>query len=417
MECTTKFERSKTISAISEELLDNPRGSIRFFKRIGSNAQDCKNDEVEQLDRKKSHEKIAHALRDYAAQHRKNQEKHERSMALQQQTMPEQNISLQQPVRIPDDHAHHRLTPQINNLTEQALIVQEQLSLAQYENRSSMTSNHRVSLESQSEFGGFDGYNNQYAAPLNPGQNGLVQGASEDPVPIDGEQIQRGLVSESNHRHLERFEGTVDGSSKRYDQVPRMEEFSEFSESEGYDNFDPAPLVTGSSNRHMEGSSLRHMEGVERTGSTKSVGRNGSYRSDGSYRSFGRNGSSDGSYRSVGRNGSNRSVSAHGSLRHVDLGPSSRSFRSRSSIDEMSLLQTSMGTLSLGNSNMTGMSLEMGESTLTLQTRPEMMSDKSRLDMGESTFTLQSRPEMMSEKSMMEMSFENPISFSETDTR
>ena len=421
MACTTKFERSKTISAISDELLNNPHCSIRFFRRVkGSDAQDGKKEDddntlLEQLDRKKSHEKIAHALRDYAVQHRKNQEKYERSMALQQQTMPQQNILFQEQVGGHEEH-EHRVTPLIDNLTDQVRIAQEQVALAQYNDLSAMTPGNMVSLDNPSDFVGFDGYNH-YAVPLESGHDKLSNlvtldgaagvGASgaynENPSCFDGNNLQRGLISESNSRHLERLEGTIDGSLHR---SKNLDICAEFSESENYDNFDPMALAPGNS--------LRHMEGVERTESNRSFGKTGSNRSFGN-----------------GRTESNRSVRTQNSLRHVDVfdkGPSTRSFRSRQqeSIDEMSLLQTSMGTMSLGTSNMS----YQGDSTLSLQTRPELMSEKSRMEMsferpitvkgiskltgmssqGDSTFTLQTRPEMMSEKSRMEMSFDGPIS-------
>lgn len=390
MLCTSKFERSKIISMISEEILDNPNGSIRFFKRVqGSAAQDSKTDDdgvslLEQLDRKKSHEKIAHALRDYAVQQRKNQKRHENSMA-QQQPMPPQQTGTEEP--------GHRTTPLIANLTEQARIAQRQMAQAQYENRPSMTSQHRVSLENPDDFVGFDGHKN-YATQLNTGEIDPTHRVSIESTraggsevhqgnllqPLDAEYPQRGLVSVSNHRHLERFEGTIDGSLHR-------SVHEESQSGEDYDTFDVAPLPPGNSLRHMEVSSLRQMEGVERTGSHQSVGSRGNRQN---------------------------------SINQMDVferGPSSRSFRSRQqeSIDEMSLLQTSMGTLSLGTSNMTGMSYQ-GDSTLTLQTRPELLTDGSStlstMDLsfqGVSTLTLQTRPDLISDRSRMEMSFENPI--------
>jgi len=416
MSCKSKFDRSKMIALISENILDNAYQSIRFFKRVeGSDAQHGNNDEddtlLEQLDRKKSHEKIAHALRDYAVQHRKNEEKHERSMALQQQqqqqrqqTMPQQDILLQEQIGGNYEHGR-RVTPIIDDLSENIMVAREQLMVSTYNNLASMVPEQRVSLQNPSNFSGFNGCD-QYPAQLDPGHNeianivgfGATEGHNNNPFPLEINNPQRRLISESNHRHLERLEGTIDGSLHR---SQNADEFAEFSESENYDNFEPMALTSGNS--------LLHMEGVERTGSNRSFGKTGSNRS-------------------FGKTGSNRSFGPQNSLRHVDVfdkGPSSRSVKKQESIDELSLLQTSMGTLSLGTSKASGMSYQ-GDSTLTLQTRPEMMSEKSRIEMsfersmplrgmskvsamstlGDSTFTLQTRPEMMSEKSRMEMSFE-----------
>ena len=131
MNCKTKLERSQTIAAITKDLLENPKCSIRFFKRVENDDSQKKYDddaEIEQLDPKKSHDKIAHALRDYAAQHRKNQEKHERSVATQQQTIqPEKPVTNGH-----NDIDIHRISPRISELMEQQRLLQEEIIREQY---------------------------------------------------------------------------------------------------------------------------------------------------------------------------------------------------------------------------------------------------------------------------------------------
>ncbi len=63
MKCETRTERSKMILGLTYEL-EEFCGQLRFLKRVkGGNA-------LVQLDYKQSREKIAHALRDAASQHR-----------------------------------------------------------------------------------------------------------------------------------------------------------------------------------------------------------------------------------------------------------------------------------------------------------------------------------------------------------
>jgi len=249
LNCETKFERSKAIGAIAKELQDDSCGAIRFFKRVkakGSDAQGGDNDDdalIELLDEKRSREKVAHALRDYASQHRIVQTKQQ---SVTSPTIPQPELNRivsdlsSNSLSTPSNHHNdpnfknstfpirthpHRLSPRLSELMKVQEAVKAELeTFEQSENSSSSMSSVEAPMRLEgSEVCGDDGSEGY--------DNFDVRVADVFEVPAYNRHNES--INEDNHQ----------------DQ-PQDEE----SESEGYDDFDVrvAPLPSGISLRHMD---------------------------------------------------------------------------------------------------------------------------------------------------------------------
>jgi hypothetical protein len=81
LSCESRLLRIVAIKAIAKDIQHDPRGSVRFFKRVkGSDDDDAL---VELLDEKQSHTKVAHALGDVALIRKRR-----RKTIMKQSTMP-----------------------------------------------------------------------------------------------------------------------------------------------------------------------------------------------------------------------------------------------------------------------------------------------------------------------------------------
>jgi len=357
MACNSKFERSKTIGAIVKELQENPLGSIRFFKRVDKSSANDDNALTELLDEKQSREKVAHALRDYAAQY-------QRTMARKQESTPVPASVAHVSVEVADRSAidqfaptsynphnphSHRVTPQIDDMSQPLADLQsqiaalEQAQIAALEQaRSSITSNDG-SLEGPRRVSGIEGYNDySMPTPAAPPQRELHTAAP-----------QRNLQYTPSDRCL--------GQHQQQHQQQMQPTIEDHESSERYDDFDDLyPLPTGASTRSMA------MDGIEKLGSDRSIKTRGSIRSmEGSNnRSF----KNQSSLRSM-------DVFDRASSGHFDRSASGISMKSKDTIDE--LMQMSMDTLSLNESTS-----YMRDSILSFDhSKLELSQQQSKLNM------------------------------------
>jgi len=395
LSCDSKFERSKTIGAIAKEIQDDPRGSIRFFKRIkGSNANDD-NAKIELLDEKQSREKVAHALRDYASQRRNNQAK--------QQAMATPAIPLDPGLNpnvidlcaasnnnasSTDAHPHGTdPSPRLNLLMQEAAKIRAEINALERSGNPSMPYLNG-SVAAPTSY-------NEFVAPINNGYvnngNHQIQNYYQEQPPQDEENegsegyddfnidggynaYSQPLGSEPSTRHLDstpgaaieqqindynqRIENHHQQQQQKQQQQQQQRQQPQDEASEGYDNFDVrlGPLPSGSS--------FRRTDAIERTPSNRSVESQGSFRRMAD--SFGRTSSnrsveSQGSFRrmadSFGRTSSNRSVESQGSFRRMDLGShrqldstlhaSNRSVKAQGSLRHMDVFERSASNRSV----------------------------------------------------------------------
>jgi hypothetical protein len=346
MACNSKFERSKTIGAIVKELQENPLGSTRFFKRVKGSSANDENALTELLDEKQSREKVAHALRDYAAQYQK-------TIARRQESTPAPASVARVSVDVVDRSAidqftptsynphnphSHRVTPQIADMSQSLADLQSQIAALE-QARSSMVSNDG-SLEGPRRVSRIEGYNDySMPPPAAPPQRELHTVAP-----------QRNLQYTPSDRCL--------GQQQQQQLQPTIEDHES---SERYDDFDDLhPLPPGASTRSMA------MDGIEKMGSDRS------FKSRGSIRSM--EGSNN---RSFKNQSSLRSMDVfdRASSGHFDRNASGISMKSKDTIDE--LMQMSMDTLSLNESTS-----YMRDSILSFDhSKLELSQQQSKLNM------------------------------------
>ena len=223
LNCESKFERSKAIGAIAKELQENPQGSIRFFKRV--KGADCTDDKakIELLDEKQTREKVAHALRDYAAQHRNNQAK---LKAMEENTANVTGSNDSTPA--PANQCGNRIVPGMPNLMEEAANIRAQIEALEM---------------AEKQMQGQGGYN-----------NGMIRQISNQSGNHYGHQQQ--LHQTSNNHSGNHYQHHQQPQQQRRSQLEGFNASQEFEDSENYDDFDVAdfnnfmaPLNSG--NNHL----------------------------------------------------------------------------------------------------------------------------------------------------------------------
>lgn len=353
LKCESKFERSKAIGIIVKELQENPQGSIRFFKRVKGSDPNDEEAVIEQLDAKQSREKIAHALRDYAAQRRNNQAKQEpksppsnaQSSESEQRIFPGSNpapdLSYDQNIDTvtSSPHAYDRHpSPRISELLAEEARLQAEIEALQAPMNQQYYPRHQQQLPQQplddeheaSE--GYDDFNvddyNQFVKPLASSIR-TVDTETDTAKPLDG-------------------------ASQNYDAFEQ--------------SFEP---LRGTGN-----SSIRSRDSIEKSGSRRPLKGQGLVRHQ-------------------------------GSLRQMDVFQnSSRTRMSNSSLGETDLMLMSMGTLTLNDSEMMNDSeiFPMGDSVVGFN-QSRMGSSRLSMDSAKLDMSLQeSALDMSLQQSKLDMS-------------
>jgi len=366
-DCDTKFERSKAIGAILKELVENPEGSIRFFKRVKGSDTNDDHARIEQLDEKQSREKVAHALRDYASQRRNNKAKQQSATLSPRARSPEPNYRVlpgsNPPATLSNSGPNTQGGFSMTELMKEEAKLLAQIQALENTEKSSSQAAYQVPLEAsnmnyprqngypQNQMNSFQGNQsesvNNYNYQGQSQQNQRYYRQQQQYQQYHNQQRQQALEDENEGSegyddfNVEDYNEFIlplgsanDGSNNRilpqsgnqqYRQQPLKQPVDEASE--GYDNFDDRiePLRGGSS------------RSFEKAGSNRSVKKQGSLRQ----------------MEVFDKSGSNRSIKHQGSLRQIDVfqtsGRSSLS-RPHDSIGEMDLMRMSMDTLTLGDS-------------------------------------------------------------------
>ncbi len=374
LKCESKFERSKAIGIIVEELQENPQGSIRFFKRVKGSDPNDEEAVIEQLDAKQSREKIAHALRDYAAQRRNNQAKEEpespprntQSSELEQRIFPgsdpapdfsyDQNVD----TVTSSPHAYGRNpSPRISELLAEEARLQAEIEALQ---------------APMNEYGGSV---NQLQIP--PQQQYYPQQQQHLPQqPLDEEHEASEGYDDFNVDDYNQFVKPLASSIRTVDTETDTATPLDVA-SQKYNAFEESfETLRGSGN-----SSNRSRDSIEKGGSRRSLKGQGLTRHQGSLRQI-----------DVFQNSSSRTRMSTSSL--------------RDSMGETDLMLMSMGTLTLNDSEAMNDSeiFPMGDSVVGFnQSRmgsSRLSMDSAKLDMSlqESTF------DMSLQQSKLDMSFQ-----------
>lgn len=362
-DCDTKFERSKAIGAILKELVENPKGSIRFFKRVKGSDTNDDHARIEQLDEKQSREKVAHALRDYASQRRNNKAKQQSATLSPVSQSPKPNYRIFPGSNPPstlsnsvsNTHGGHTSPDMTELMKEESRLLAEIQALENAENASSRAG-YQLPIEASS-INYLDTRPSGYSQNQMKSNNYNFQGQSQQNQRYYPQQHQ---YQQYHHQNRQQALEDENEGSEGYDDF-NVEDYNEFilplgsandgsnnrihpqggnqqyrqellkqpmdQASEGYDNFDDRlePLRGGSS------------RSFEKAGSNRSVKNQGSLRQ----------------MEVFDKAGSNRSIKHQGSLSQIDVfqtsGRSSLS-RPHDSIGEMDLMRMSMDTLTLGDS-------------------------------------------------------------------
>lgn len=414
LNCDSKFERSKTIGAICMELQKDPNGSIRFFKRV--KGSDCNDDNasIEMLNEKQSREKVAHALRDYAAQ-RRNAEAKQQSMAIAVPPMP-LNPGLSASPKFHRDQFIDNTgsssqgqgqddAPSLTRLMEEAARVKAQIAALQHSENPSLSAPYQGSLNAPTRIDGPGDYNNYIQAYTHQGQNNepAQYGQYRQTPQEDDNEGSEGYDDFNLDDYAEFIQPMGTGSSRApaqqsdnqqhyQQQQPRLVPLKQ--SSEGYDNFNDRVEP------RRAGRSLRHLE---KSGSNKSMKSQGSLRLRESFerKSQGSLGHMDVFESS---SGSNRMLKGQGSLRHMEVFDKAlhrSSSKSHESLGATELMTMSMETLTLNESDMNESAFTMGDSILGFdQSKFDLSMQQSKLDLS----MQQSKLDMSLQQSKLDMS-------------
>ena len=322
LQCKSKFERSKAIGIIVKELQENPQGSIRFFKRVQGSDPEDENAVLEQLDAKQSREKIAHALRDYAAQRRNNQAKEQsespprnaHSSGSEHRKFPGSNpapdLSYDQNVRY-----GRNPSPRISELLAEDARLKAEIEALQAPMNATTPAN-------------LDNYVNAYGGSVDQLQIPLQQQYyPQQQQPLDDEHEASEGYDDFNYDDYNQFVKPLTSSIRPVDTDadaaihPNQQNYDAFEQS-----FEP--------HRGTGTSSIRSRDSIDKSGSRRPLKGQGLVRNQ-------------------------------GSLRQVDVFPNSSGARmSNSSLGETDLLRMSMGTMTLNDSEMMSYILSMGDSVV-----------------------------------------------------
>ena len=349
LQCKSKFERSKAIGIIVKELQENPQGSIRFFKRVQGSDPEDENAVLEQLDAKQSREKIAHALRDYAAQRRNNHAKEQsespprnaHSSGSEHRKFPGSNpapdLSYDQNVRY-----GRNPSPRISELLAEDARLKAEIEALQ----APMNATTPANLDNY--VNAYGGSVDQLQIPLQ--QQYYPQQLAQQP-PDDEHEASEGY-DDFNDNDYNRFVKPLTSSIRPVDRDadaaihPNQQNNDAFEQS-----FEP-PRGTGTS-------SIRSRDSIDKSGSRRPLKGQGMVRDQ-------------------------------GSLRQVDVFPNSSGARmSNSSLGETDLLRMSMGTMTLNDSEMMNDSYisSMGDSVVGFNSSrmgsSRLSMDTSKLDMSD----------------------------------
>lgn len=393
--CESKFERSKAIGIIVKILQENPKGSVRFFKRVKGSDPNDDHARIEQLDEKQSREKVAHALRDYASQRRNNKAKQEPAPLSPVSQGPESNYRVFPGTNlrsnagnsVPKSHDSSP-SPRINDLMkEEARLLAEIQALENAETFASQGAYQNYGDTGQ------NGYPNNQLHSFQGTQSESVNNYNQQQqYYLQQQQYQLHHRHQQQQRQRQQILDDENEGSEGYDDF-NVEDCNDFVQpirpvdmpvansnqyaqqqlnqpvdqaSEGYDNFDNLRIQP-----LQGGSSLRGKELLEKTGSNRSVKKQVSLRQ----------------IEVFDKSGSNRSIKHQGSLRHMDVfersGRLSISKSQGDSIAHMDLMRMSMDTLTLDDSTMNQSDVyPLGDSILSFdQSKADMSKQKLDISM------------------------------------
>lgn len=404
LKCESKFERSKAIGITVKELQDNPHGSIRFFKRVKGSDVNDENAALIQLDEKQSREKIAHALRDYAASRRNSQAKEQeqspprnaQNPGLDQRIFPGSNpapdLSLDDNVsdRTSLPHIYGRNpSPRISELLEEEARLQAEIEALQAPMNSTSSAAYQGSLDSTV-------YANNEELNSYGGSMNQQQYYHQQQQPLEDEHEGSEGYDDFNVDDYNQFVKPMASSIRNLDtqtDIPQEQVINNSNQqtgnnnynlqavagaSEDYDAFEQTfePLRGGTGN-----SSIRKRDSIEKNASRRPMKGQGLVRHQGSLRQM-----------DVFQN-SFRNRMSNSSL--------------RDSMGETDLMLMSMGTLTLNDSEMMNESevFPMGDSVVFNQSRmgsSRLSMDTAKLDMSLQGSTL----DMSLQQSKLDMSFD-----------